>query len=57
MPRIVKDPPPGNDDGRNSRWDDHREARRAELVDAAVAAIDEHGPSARHRRDRRLRGA
>ena len=44
MPRIVKDP--GNDGRRNSRWDDHREARRAELVDAAVAAIDEHGPSA-----------
>ena len=49
MPRLVKDPRPENsprDDGRASRWDDHREARRAELVDAAVAAIDEHGPSA-----------
>ncbi len=45
MPRIVKNPA-RNDDGRNSRWDDHREARRAELVEAAVAAIDEHGPSA-----------
>ena len=45
MPRLVKNPA-RNDDGRNSRWDDHREARRAELVDAAVAAIDEHGPSA-----------
>jgi AcrR family transcriptional regulator len=41
MPRIVKDP-----DGRHSRWDEHREARRAELVDAAVAAIGEHGPAA-----------
>jgi AcrR family transcriptional regulator len=39
MPRIVKD-------GRHSRWDDHRESRRAELVEAAVAAIDEHGPTA-----------
>ncbi len=41
MSRIVKDP-----DGRNSRWDDHREGRRTELVEAAVAAIDTHGPAA-----------
>src|ERR1700712_3460583 len=33
-------------DGRASRWDEHREARRGELVEAAVAAIDEHGPTA-----------
>jgi AcrR family transcriptional regulator len=39
MPLHVKD-------GRDSRWDSHREARRAELVEAAVAAIDEHGPTA-----------
>src|SRR6478672_252717 len=39
MPRIVKD-------GRHSRWDDHRESRRTELVVSAVAAIDEHGPTA-----------
>jgi AcrR family transcriptional regulator len=39
MSRIVKD-------GRHSRWDDHRESRRTELVEAAVAAIDEHGPTA-----------
>ena len=45
MPRLVKNPAK-NDDGRHSRWDEHREARRAELVEAAVAAIDEHGPSA-----------
>jgi AcrR family transcriptional regulator len=47
--RIVKNPTPkggSKDDGRHSRWDEHREARRAELVAAAVAAIDEHGPSA-----------
>ncbi|MEI5672264.1 MULTISPECIES: TetR/AcrR family transcriptional regulator [unclassified Nocardioides] len=31
-------------DGRSSRWDAHREVRRAELVDAAVRAIDAHGP-------------
>jgi AcrR family transcriptional regulator len=31
-------------DGRRSRWDAHRVARRAELIDAAVAAIARHGP-------------
>ncbi len=41
MSPIVKDP-----DGRNSRWDVHRESRRTELVEAAVLAIDTHGPSA-----------
>jgi AcrR family transcriptional regulator len=50
MPRLVKDPSPKDrspkDDGRHSRWDEHRETRRADLVEAAVAAIDEHGPSA-----------
>jgi AcrR family transcriptional regulator len=30
-------------DRRASRWDDHRRARRAALVDAAIAAIREHG--------------
>ncbi|MBV9830508.1 MAG: helix-turn-helix transcriptional regulator [Marmoricola sp.] len=33
-------------DGRAARWDQHRTDRRAELVEAAVAAIDEHGPTA-----------
>jgi AcrR family transcriptional regulator len=33
-------------DGRASRWDEHREARRTDLVAAAVAAIDRHGPAA-----------
>jgi AcrR family transcriptional regulator len=33
-------------DGRSTRWDDHRETRRAELVAAAVTAIDLHGPGA-----------
>lgn len=41
MTPRVKDP-----DGRSARWDEHREARRSELVEAAVAAIDQHGPSA-----------
>lgn len=45
MAPKVKDPSPGHD-RRSSRWDEHRETRRAELVEAAVAAIDEHGPSA-----------
>ncbi|OZM82735.1 TetR family transcriptional regulator [Pseudonocardia sp. MH-G8] len=30
-------------DRRASRWDDHRRTRRAELTDAAVAAIRRHG--------------
>lgn len=38
MARKVKD------DGRTTRWDAHREERRAELVQAAVRAIDRHGP-------------
>ena len=33
-------------DGRSTRWDDHRESRRAELVEAAIRAIDAHGPDA-----------
>ena len=33
-------------DGRSTRWSGHREARRAELVEAAVAAIDRLGPTA-----------
>lgn len=33
-------------DGRSTRWDAHREQRRAELVQAAVRAIDRHGPDA-----------
>lgn len=34
-------------DGRSSRWDRHRAARRAEFVNAAIAAINEHGPEVR----------
>ena len=33
-------------DGRSTRWSAHRESRRAELVEAAVAAIDDLGASA-----------
>lgn len=51
MATRVKDPAPKggapkDGDGRSTRWDDHREARRAELVAAAVTAIDDHGPTA-----------
>ncbi|MFQ6170686.1 TetR/AcrR family transcriptional regulator [Oryzobacter sp. R7] len=30
-------------DGRSSRWDEHRQARRAELVEATLGAIRTHG--------------
>lgn len=51
MAGRVKDPgpegaPDGSADGRAARWEDHRETRRATLVEAAVAAIDELGPAA-----------
>jgi AcrR family transcriptional regulator len=45
VPRNVKDPRSA-DDRRATRWDSHRESRRAELVEAAVTAIDEHGSGA-----------
>lgn len=32
-------------DGRTARWDAHRQARRAELVQAAIAAVELHGAS------------
>ncbi len=34
---------PPRRDRRDSRWDEHRRARRAQLVQATVAAISEHG--------------
>lgn len=46
MASRVKDHAPQGGDGRSTRWDDHREARRAELVAAAVDAIDTHGSGA-----------
>lgn len=36
----------GSGDGRSTRWDRHRDQRRAEFVEAAVAAVDRHGPGA-----------
>ena len=42
MTRRAKNLPRGRAaDGRSTRWDHHREARRAELVAATVTAIDE----------------
>lgn len=38
--------PTVKDDGRSARWDSHRRERREELVEAAVRAIDRHGPDA-----------
>lgn len=34
-------------DGRDRRWDAHRVQRRAELVGAAITAIERHGPEVR----------
>jgi AcrR family transcriptional regulator len=31
-------------DGRSTRWDPHRRERRAAIIAAAMAAIEEHGP-------------
>ena len=39
MSAVTADRP----DGRRSRWDSHRATRRDELIDAAIAAIGEHG--------------
>jgi len=46
MATRVKTATPKDGDGRSTRWDEHRESRRTELVAAAVAAIDEHGAGA-----------
>ena len=45
-PRVKANDRPSESDRRSTRWSGHRETRRAELVEAAVAAIDEHGPEA-----------
>jgi AcrR family transcriptional regulator len=33
-------------DGRSTRWDPHRKERKAAIIAAAIAAIEEHGPEA-----------
>jgi AcrR family transcriptional regulator len=39
---IVKSPA-SRPDGRSTRWDAHREARRTELIEAAIVAVRDHG--------------
>jgi AcrR family transcriptional regulator len=39
-----KKQPTGSGDARRDRWRKHRIARRAEFVEAALRALDEHGP-------------
>lgn len=41
---ASKQPAPGAGDARRDRWRKHRVARRAEFVEAALRALDEHGP-------------
>jgi AcrR family transcriptional regulator len=36
----------GTRDGRSTRWDPHRRRRRAAIIDAAIAAIEQYGPDA-----------
>ena len=40
--KVVPDPAPRGD-ARRERWREHREARRAEFVEATVRAIGQHG--------------
>jgi AcrR family transcriptional regulator len=40
----VSEPAAQPRDGRSTRWDPHRRERRARIVQAAIAAIEEHGP-------------
>lgn len=41
---MAPDGNPGEGDGRRARWAAHREARRAELLEAVIAAVRERGP-------------
>lgn len=41
--RRVSDPTPPRVDGRSSRWEAPRKARRAELIEMAIEAIRRHG--------------
>ena len=43
MARVKSTNPPAVD-GRSTRWNQHRQRRRAEFVDAAITAIEQHGP-------------
>src|SRR4051812_37684028 len=39
-------PEPAVRDGRSTRWDPHRRERRAAIIAAAIATIEQHGPDA-----------
>jgi AcrR family transcriptional regulator len=39
-------PPTGARDGRQARWDQHKEERRQQIIDAAIAVVEESGPGA-----------
>lgn len=41
---MAPDKNPAKGDGRRARWVAHREARRAELLEAVIAAVRERGP-------------
>jgi AcrR family transcriptional regulator len=43
-PGPAPDPVPAPEDGRRSRWTEHRRARREDLVGAAVEAVRRTGP-------------
>lgn len=38
--------PTGARDGRQARWDRHKEERRRQIIDAAIAVVEESGPGA-----------
>lgn len=44
MPTLVTVADPRTQDGRAARWAGHRARRRAEIVAAALVAVNEHGP-------------
>lgn len=44
MSPITRAPSTATDDGRSTRWEDHREARRAELVRVARRVVHHGGP-------------
>jgi AcrR family transcriptional regulator len=45
VPEVVRAAVPSvAGDGRATRWDEHRDRRRQEFVEATVRAIDAHGP-------------
>jgi AcrR family transcriptional regulator len=43
---MADSAPDDGRDGRSTRWDEHRENRRATIIEAAIAAIEEYGPDA-----------